>query len=90
MFDQQSIVICWALEICRKRIFLSHLGVRPDTKLKNDQHTKVPIWYRENLNASIAELAKEGVTRQIGSTSHEKPTSGTTFFNALIEVRKNN
>ena len=41
-----------------------------------------------NLIASIAEFAKEGVTRQIGSTSHEKPTSGTAFFNALTCQKK--
>ena len=63
--------------------------LKPNANLQTQRPTKVPIHYREKLNALLEELEKNGIIRQIGSTPHEKPNYGTIFLNPLIVIKKN-
>ena len=50
--------------------------------------SKIPIHYRDILNALLKELEKPNIIKQIGSSPQEKPVYGTTFLNPLIIIPK--
>ena len=65
------------------------IRLKPNASLQTQRATKVPIHYRDKLNALLDELEKNGIIRQIGSTPNEKLTYGTIILNPLIIIRKN-
>ena len=50
--------------------------------------SKVPIHYRDKLNALLKELEKYNNIKQIGSSQQDKPVYGTTYLNPLIIIPK--
>ena len=50
--------------------------------------SKVPIHYKDKLNALQKELEKHNLIKQIGSSPHDKPTYGTTYLNPLVIIPK--
>ena len=50
--------------------------------------SKVPIHYRDNLNALLKELEKNNIIKQFGSSPQHKPVYGTTYLNPLIIISK--
>ena len=50
--------------------------------------SKVPIHYRDKLNALLKELEKYNIIKQIGSSPQDKPVYGTTYLNPLIIISK--
>ena len=55
---------------------------------QNCYPSKVPIHYRDRLNKLLLELEKYNIIKQIGSTTDEKHTIGTTFLNPLFIIPK--
>ena len=64
------------------------IGIKDNCKLQTQRPSKVPIHYRDRLNKLLLELEKYNIIKQIGSTSDEKHTIGTTFLNPLIIIPK--
>ena len=62
--------------------------IKENCKLQTQRPSKVPIHYRDRLNKLLIELEKYNIIKQIGSTSDEKHTIGTTFLNLLIIIPK--
>ena len=50
--------------------------------------SKVPIHYRDKLNALLKDLEKYNIIKQIGSSPQDKPVYGTTYLNLLIVIPK--
>ena len=50
--------------------------------------SKVPIDYRDKLNALSKELKKYNIIKQIGSSPQDTPVYGTTYLNPLIIIPK--
>ena len=59
---------------------------KENCKLQTQRPSKVPIHYRDRLNKLLTELEKYSIIKQIGSSSDEKHTNGTTFLNPLIFI----
>ena len=64
------------------------IRIKENCKLLTQRPPKVPIRYRDRLNTLLIELEKYNILKQIGSTSDEKHTIGTTFSNPLIIIPK--
>ena len=64
------------------------IRIKDNCKLQTQRPSKVPIHYRDRLNKLLQELEKYNIIKQIGSTSDEKHTIGTTFLNPLIIIPK--
>ena len=64
------------------------IRIKNNCKLQTERPSKVPIHYRDRLNKLLLELEKYNIIKQIGSTSDEKHTIGTTFLNPLIIIPK--
>ena len=64
------------------------IRIKDNCKLQTQRPSKVPIHYRDRLNKLLLELKKYNIRKQIGSTSDEKHTIGTTFLNPLIIIPK--
>ena len=64
------------------------IRIKDNCKLQTQRPSKVPIHYRDRLNKLLLELEKYNIKKQIGSTSNEKHTIGTTFLNPLIIIPK--
>ena len=64
------------------------IRIKENCKLQTQRPSKVPIHYRDRLNKLLTELEKYKIIKQIGSSSDEKHTIGTTFLNALIIIPK--
>ena len=62
--------------------------IKDNCKLQTQRPSKVPIHYRDRLNKLLLELEKYNIIKQIGSTSDEKHTIGTTFLNPLFIIPK--
>ena len=60
----------------------------PNAQLLTQPPSKVPIHYRDKLNALLKELEKHNVIKQIGSSPQDKPVYGTTYLNPLIIIPK--
>ena len=56
--------------------------------LLTQRPSRVPIHYRDNLNAFLKELEKYNITKQIVSSLQDKPVYGTTYLNPLIIIPK--
>ena len=50
--------------------------------------SKVPIHFRDKLNALPKELEKHNINKQFDSSPDGKPTYGTTYLNPLIIIPK--
>ena len=48
--------------------------------------SKVPIHYRDKLNALLEELEQYNIINQIGSSPQDKPVYGTTYLSPLIII----
>ena len=57
-------------------------------QLQTQRPSKIPIHYRDRLNRLLTELEKYNIIKQIGSSSDEKHTIGTTILNPLIIIPK--
>ena len=64
------------------------IRIKDNCKLQTRRPSKVPIQYRDRLNKLLTELEKYNIIKQIGSSSDEKHTSGTTFLDPLIIIPK--
>ena len=62
------------------------IRIKDNCKLQTQRLSKVPIHYRDRLNKLLLELEKYNIIKQIGSTSDEKHTIGTTFLNPLTII----
>ena len=62
------------------------IRIKDNCKLHTQRPSKVPIHYRDRLNKLLLELEKYNIIKQIGSTTDEKNTIGTTFLNPLIII----
>ena len=62
------------------------IRIKENCKLQTQRHSKVPIHYTDRLNKLLEELEKHNILKQIGSTTDEKYTIGTTFLNPLIII----
>ena len=66
----------------------SRIRIKENCKLQTQRLSKVPIHYRDRLNKLLTELEKYNITKQIGSSSDERHTNGTTLSNPLIIIPK--
>ena len=64
------------------------IRIKENCKLQTQRPSKVPIHYRDRLNKLLTELENYNILKQIGSSSDEKHTIGTTFLNPLIIIPK--
>ena len=64
------------------------IRLKPNAKLITQRPSKVPIHYRDKLNALLKELEKHNIFKQIISSPQEKPVYGTTYLNPLIIIPK--
>ena len=64
------------------------IRLKPNAQLLTQRPSKVPIHYRDKLNALPKELEKYNIFKQIGSSHQDKPVYGTTYLNPLIIVPK--
>ena len=64
------------------------IRIKENCKLQTQRPSKVPIHYRDRLNKLLTELEKYNIIKQIGSSSDEKHTIGTTFLNPLHIIPK--
>ena len=64
------------------------IRIKDNCKLQTQRPSKVPIHYRDRLTKLLLELEKYNIIKQIGSTSDEKHTIGTTFLNPFIIIPK--
>ena len=62
------------------------IRIKENCKLQTQRPSKVPIQYRDRLNKLLTELEKYIIIKQIGSSSDEKHTIGTTFLHPLIII----
>ena len=60
------------------------IRIKENCKLQTQRPFEVPIHYRDRLNKLLTELEKYNKIKQIGSSSDEKHTIGTTFLNPSI------
>ena len=64
------------------------IRLKPNAQLLTQRPSKVPIHYRDKLNALLKELEKHNIIKQIGSSPQDKPVYGTTYLNPLIIIPK--
>ena len=64
------------------------IRLKPNAQLITQRPSKVPIHYRDKLNALLKELEKHNILNQIGSSPQDKPVYGTTFLKTLIIIFK--
>ena len=64
------------------------IRLKPNAQLITQRPSKVPIHYRDKLNALPKELKKYNIIKQIGSSPQDKPVYGTTYLNPLIIIPK--
>ena len=64
------------------------IRLKPNAQLLTQCPSKVPIHYRDKLNALLKELEKHNIIKQIGSSPQDKPVYGTTYLNPLIIIPK--
>ena len=64
------------------------IRLKPNAQLMTQRPSKVPIHYRDKLNALLKELEKNNIIKQIGSSPQDKPVYGTTYLNPLIIIPK--
>ena len=62
--------------------------LKPNAQLMTQRSSKVPIHYREKLNALLKELEKYNIIKQIGSSLQDKPVYGTTYLNPVNIIPK--
>ena len=67
---------------------LFRIRLEPNAQLLTQRPSKVPIHYRDKLNALLKELEKHKIIKQIGSSPQDKPVYGTTYLNPLIIIPK--
>ena len=60
------------------------IRLKPNAQLMKQRPSKVPIHYRDKLNALLKELEKYNIIKQIGSSPQAKPVQGTIYLNPLI------
>ena len=66
--------------------FPFRIRLRPNAQLMTQRPSKVPIHYRDKLNAK--KLEKNNLIKQIGSSLQDKPVYGTTYLYPLIIIPK--
>ena len=64
------------------------IRIKDNCKLHTQRPSKVPIHYRDRLNKLLLELEKYNIIKQIGSTTDEKHTIGTTFLTLYLLSQK--
>ena len=60
------------------------IRLKPNAQLMTQRPSKVPIHYRDKLNALLKKLEKYNIIKQIGSPPQDKPVYGTTYLNLQI------
>ena len=64
------------------------IRLKPNAQLTTQRLSKVPIHYRDKLNALSKELEKCNIIKQIGFSPQDKPVYGTTYLNPPIIIPK--
>ena len=64
------------------------ITLTPSAQLITQRPSKVPIHYRDKLNALLKELEKHNIIKQIGSFPQDKPVYGTTYLIPPIIIPK--
>ena len=64
------------------------IRLKPGAQLLTQRPSKVPIHYRDKLNALLKELEIYNIIKQIGSSSQDKLVYSTTYLNPLIIIPK--
>ena len=64
------------------------IRLKPNAQLMTQRPSKLPIHYRDKLNALLKELEKYNIIKQIGSSPQDKPVYGTTYSNPFIIITK--
>ena len=64
------------------------IRIKENCELQTQRLSKVPIHYRDRINKLLTELEKYNIIKQIGTSSDEKHTIGTTFLNPLVIIPK--
>ena len=97
--DAEYITLCNMLLKC-KACYATHqndvgkiathfrIRLKPNAQLITQRPSKVPIHYRDKLNALLKELEKHNIIKQIGSSPQDKPVYGTTSLNPLVIISK--
>ena len=67
---------------------LFRIRLKPNAQPITQRPSKVPIHYRDKLNALPKELEKYNIIKQIGSSPQDKSIYGTTYLNPLINIPK--
>ena len=62
------------------------IKIKENCKLQTQRQSKVPIHYRDRINKLLPELERYNIIKQMGSSSDERHTIGTTFLNPLIII----
>ena len=62
------------------------IRLKPNAQLMTQSLSKVPIHYRDNLNALLKDLEKYNITKQMGSSPQDKPVYGTASLNPLTII----
>ena len=62
------------------------IRLKPNAQHITQRPSKVPIHYRDKLNALLKELEKHNIIKQIGSSPQDKPVYGTTYLYPLIII----
>ena len=64
------------------------IRLKPNAQSMTQRPSKVPLHYRDKLNALLKELEKYNIIKQIGSSPQDKPVYGTTYLNPPIIIPK--
>ena len=64
------------------------IRLKQNAQLITQRASKVPIHYRDKLNALPKKLEKHNIIKQIGSSPQHKTLYGTTYLNPLIIIPK--
>ena len=63
------------------------IKLKPNAQIITQRSSRVPIHYRDELNAILKELEKHNIIKQIGFSPLDKPGyKCTTFLNTLIII----
>ena len=64
------------------------IRLKPKAQPLTQRPSKVPVHYRDKLNALLKELEKYNIIKQIGSSPQDNPVYGTTYLIPLIIIPK--
>ena len=64
------------------------IRLKPNAQFMTQRPSKVPIHYRDKLNALLKALEKYNIMKRIGFSPQDKPVYGTTYLSPLLIILK--